>query len=150
MDILGYNPKEANRIMSSDYAIVTIDGSQAGLVQSVQAGYGHQVIPRFEAGSHHIYYVTGQGIGNISASRAVGVDFVAWQGIDKSANGELIPVTIESNATGSFGESFVGAGGQTKSLKYRGGVIQNYTVAFNVSGLDVSESVQVMCASLEK
>lgn len=149
-DILGYDNKNVGRIMSSDYALIKIDGEQIGLVQNVQAGYQHNVQPRFEAGSHHIYFVTGQGQGSISVGRSVGTKFLGFAGIDKAANGALIPVGLASAAGGNFQESFDGKEGDATALKFSGGVVQGISLQYNTGGLDVSENIQIVVGLLEK
>lgn len=149
-DALGYEGKQVGRIMSSDYALVKVDGGQVGLAQSVQAAYQHAVQPRFEAGSHHLYWVTGQSQGSMSVGRSVGTDFLGVEGLDKSASGALLAMSIQSTAGGEFGESFDGTGGSTKNLRFRGAVPQSINVTINAGGLDVSEGINIAVGLMEK
>ena len=55
-NILGYTrTKDTKRLISSDFAAISLDSGsgELGLVQQASAQYGHQVIPRFEAGSSY-------------------------------------------------------------------------------------------------
>lgn len=133
------------RIISSDYAALSFAG-ELKLVQSAQLNYGHQVIPRFEAGSSELYWVTGQAQGRITIQRAVSQGGM-FGGVDaeKAANGALIEFGMEVKKLDG-GVSVTGA----TNINFTGGVVVNLTASVQTGSLDVSEGVEVAFANMDK
>src|ERR1700761_7118098 len=69
-------------LFSSDYSSIYFENSagaglttpaqRAGLIQNATCAYQHNVQPRFEAGSHNLYWVTGQSMGTLQLGRLIG------------------------------------------------------------------------------
>lgn len=138
------------RIISSDYAALSFGGGGGNdklkLVQSAQLNYGHQVIPRFEAGSSELYWVTGQAQGRITVQRAVSQSGMFGEvEADKAANGTLIKFSM---AVEKLGNS-VSVSGST-NINFTGGVVVNLTASVQTGSLDVSEGVEIAFAGMDK
>jgi len=154
-NILGYGRDQVTeRLISSDYAALSLTGGGSGtikLVQNAQLNYGHQVIPRFEAGSSELYWVTGQAQGRINIGRAVssGGVFANIKPQD-AATGELVSFSLEikDNAGGNGSISGVkGVTGET-NISFEGGVVVNLTANITTGNLDVAEGVEIAFADM--
>ena len=131
--------------ISSDYAALSIDDKLA-LVQSAQLNYGHQVIPRFEAGSAELYWVTGQAQGRITVQRAVSQGGMFGEvKADQAASGDLIKFSMEVKDING-GVSVSG----NKNISFTGGVVVNLTASVQTGSLDVSEGVEIAFANMDK
>ena len=138
-NILGYRrDDDTKRLISSDYAALRFGGADGGkvkLVQSAQLTYGHQVTPRFEAGS----------------SRAVSSGgFFAGVDPQQAAGGSLVGfnLALDNFETGNSGGQ-VSATGKS-SLQFKGGVIANLTATVTTGSLDVSEGVEIAFSEMLK
>lgn len=137
--------QDTERIISSDYAALSIDKKLA-LVQSAQLNYGHQVIPRFEAGSSELYWVTGQAQGRITVQRAVSQGGMFGEvKADQAASGDLINFSMEVTDING-GVSVTG----NKNINFTGGVVVNLTASVQTGSLDVSEGVEIAFANMDK
>ena len=156
-NILGYRrDDDTKRLISSDYAALRFGGAGGGqekvkLVQSAQLTYGHQVTPRFEAGSSQLYWVTGQAQGRITLGRAVSSGgFFAGVDPQQAAGGSLVGfnLSLDDFTAGNAGGQ-VSATGKS-SLQFKGGVIANLTATVTTGSLDVSEGVEIAFSEMLK
>ena len=156
-NILGYHrDNKTERLISSDYAALSFtEGGKKGkikLVQNAQLNYGHQVIPRFEAGSSELYWVTGQAQGRINIGRAVSSAGI-FSNIEPqdAATGTLVGFSLEVKDTAGGG-SIAGVEGITgeKSVSFKGGVIVNLTANITTGNLDVAEGIEIAFADMVK
>jgi len=151
-NILGYKRDEnTKRLISSDYAALKFGAADVKLVQNAQLTYGHQVTPRFEAGSSQLYWVTGQAQGRITLGRAVSSGGF-FSGLDpqKAAGGSLVSFNL---SIGGFEASNKGGQvsvGSNTTLNFEGGVIANLTATVTTGSLDVSEGVEIAFSELVK
>tara|TARA_B100002019_G_scaffold268621_1_gene260742 strand:+ start:516 stop:971 length:456 start_codon:yes stop_codon:yes gene_type:complete len=148
-NIFSYERKQdTERLISSDYAAISFGGGEQhlALVQSAQLNYGHQVIPRFEAGTSELYWVTGQAQGRVTIQRAVSQGGMFGNvDADKAAKGELIKFSMEVKDLDG-GVTVTG----TKNISFTGGVVVNLTASIQTGSLDVSEGVEVAFANMNK
>lgn len=147
-NIFSYERKQdTERLISSDYAAISFGGGDTlALVQSAQLNYGHQVIPRFEAGTSELYWVTGQAQGRVTIQRAVSQGGMFGNvDADKAAKGELIKFSMEVKDLDG-GVTVTG----TKNISFTGGVVVNLTASIQTGSLDVSEGVEVAFANMNK
>ena len=146
-NIFEYERKaDTKRLISSDYAALSID-KELALVQSAQLNYGHQVIPRFEAGTSELYWVTGQAQGRITVQRAVSQGGMFGEvKAEQAATGELIEFSM---AVRDLQGGMVEVNG-TKNINFTGGVVVNLTASIQTGSLDVSEGVEIAFANMDK
>jgi hypothetical protein len=147
-NILGYNrTKDTKRLISSDFAAISLDSSaELGLVQQASAQYSHQVIPRFEAGSSNLFWVTGQSQGTVTLGRAVSQDgFFGSLRPQDAAGGTLVKLNINMKNANLQNQVKTGAG---KSIHFTGGIIAAMSSQISAASLDVSESVTINCAEM--
>jgi len=152
-NILGYKRDDnTKRLISSDYAALKFGtGGSIKLVQNAQLTYGHQVTPRFEAGSSQLYWVTGQAQGRITLGRAVSSGGF-FSGLDpqKASGGSLVSFNLSIggfDAANKGGQITVGS---NTTLNFEGGVIANLTATVTTGSLDVSEGVEIAFSELLK
>ena len=147
-NILGYNrTKDTKRLISSDFAAISLDAEAGlGLVQQASAQYGHQVIPRFEAGSSNLFWVTGQSQGTVTLGRAVSQDgFFGSLKPQEAAGGTLVKLNINMKDANLLNQVKTGAG---SSIHFTGGIIAAMSSNISAASLDVSESVTINCAEM--
>ena len=148
-NILGYTrTKDTKRLISSDFAAISLDSGsgELGLVQQASAQYGHQVIPRFEAGSSNLFWVTGQAQGTLTLGRAVSQDgFFGSLKPQDAAGGTLVKVHINMKDANLQNQVRTGAG---SSIHFAGGIIAALSSNISAASLDVSESVTINCAEM--
>ena len=151
-NILGYDRKEeTQRLISSDYAALSFGdgGAKIKLVQNAQLTYGHQVTPRFEAGSSELYWVTGQAQGRITLGRAVSKGgFFGGLDPQAAAGGSLIKFNLSVGGLGAQNAGGEISVGKDTSLNFEGGVIANLTATVTTGSLDVSEGVEIAFSEL--
>ncbi len=141
--------------MSSDYAAVFLSntpggrGSTAerlGLVQNAQLSYQHNVQPRFEVGSHELYFLTGQSIGAIGMGRLVGERGIL-EGISFGNAGNALRKGVMGAVEFKFGRlGLVDAQVRQDVVTLSGVVLQQIALNFGVGSFDVSESLSAQAA----
>ena len=151
-NILGYTrTKDTKRLISSDFAAISLDSGggdsgQLGLVQNATAQYGHQVIPRFEAGTSELYWVTGQAQGTITLARAVSQDgFFGSLKPQEAAGGTMVQLNINMKDADLSNQIRTGAG---SSIHFYGGIISAMSSSISTASLDVQESVTINCSEM--
>ena len=147
-NILGYTrTKDTKRLISSDFAALSLDsGGELGLVQQATAQYGHQVIPRFEAGSSNLFWVTGQAQGTITLGRAVSQDgFFGQLRPQDAAGGTLVKMHLNMKKANLDNQVSTGAG---SAIHFSGGIISALSSNVSAASLDVSESVTINVAEM--
>lgn len=150
-NVLGYDRSDTTaRLISSDYAAISFGTSEVGLVQSAQLNYGHQVIPRFEAGSSNLYWVTGQAQGRITVQRAVSSKGLFGSiDVGEAAKGTLAKFSLKIEDAGfTAGGNIANVSGDT-NINFSGGVIVNITASVQTGNLDVSEGVEIAFAEMD-
>ncbi len=160
IDFFGYERMNVGQyIYSSDYAALyfanTVGGSavsaqKAGLVQSAAVSYQHNVQPRFEAGSHELYWLTGQSLGSVQVGRLVG-----QRGILEGVKSGNAPNNIRKGVLGGVEFKIGRLGLQGISviqevLILSGCVLSAYGISFNVGGLEVQESMTIQTALMKR
>ena len=144
-DIFGYD-KTVSRLISSDQAGIKLKGADFKLVQNVRFTYQHQVIPRFEAGSADLYWISGQSQGSATFGRAVSqqgfLDGVNGLGQAARVDGDLLEFQVGVGPGGG------GAGDMTNRLTFGGGLFQSIGGSINTQGLDVSSEINLVFGSL--
>lgn len=160
IDFYGYDrAKVGQYIYSSDYAALffanTAGGSgvsaqKAGLVQSAAVSYQHNVQPRFEAGSHELYWLTGQALGTLQVGRLVG-DKGLLDGIRYgNSPGDLRKGVLGSVEFKIGRLNMTGVSVKQEVLIMSGCVLAAYGVSFNVGGLEVQESMTIQTAMVKR
>lgn len=160
IDFYGYERANAGQyLLSSDYAAIyfantaggaSVSASRAGLVQSAGVSYQHAVQPRFEAGSHELYWLTGQAQGAVQIGRLISdkgiLDGVRHgRGTNDIRKGVLGGVEFKIGRLGLQGISI-----KQEVLILSGCVLQQYSVSFSVGGLEVAEGMSIQCAMLKR
>jgi len=144
-DILGYKMETPERLISSDNAFLLIGGN-VQLLQNVEGRYRHKVIPRYQASSSQMFWVSGQPGGEISTGRLVSKGgFFAGMPLDSAAC-RLVSATIGVNPGCSTFSVANGAG----SLTFSGGIVAEVGASINVGNLEVSESMTMIVSGLRK
>jgi hypothetical protein len=160
IDFYGYERARVGQyLLSSDYAAIyfantaggaSVSASRAGLVQSAAVSYQHQVLPRFEAGSHELYWLTGQATGAVQVGRLIS-DKGILDGIrvGRASNdirkGVLGGVEFKIGRLGLQGISV-----KQEVLILSGCVLAVYNVSFSVGGLEVAEGMTIQTALLKR
>jgi hypothetical protein len=160
MDFYGYSRERVGQtIYSSDYASLyfanTAGGakasaSKAALVQSAALAYNQQVIPRFEGGSHELFWLTGQSRGTLQVGRLVGdkgiLDGIRYgSAVNDVRKGVLGGVEFKIGRLGMQGVTV-----KQEVLILSGCMLSGWGVSFNTGGLDVSESMSVEVALVKR
>lgn len=160
IDFFGYERANVGQyIYSSDYAALyfsnaaggaVANAGKAGLVQRATVAYQHNVQPRFEAGSHELYWLTGQALGSVQVGRLIG-DRGILDGVMHGANpndlrkGVLGAVEFKIGRIGLEGVSV-----RQEVLVLSGCVLSAYGISFDVGGLDVQESLTIQTALVKR
>ena len=160
IDFFGYErAKVGQYIYSSDYAALyfansaggsAVSASKAGLVQSAAMSYQHNVQPRFEAGSHELYWLTGQSLGTLQVGRLVGdkgiLDNIRYgNAVNDIRKGILGGVEFKIGRLGLTGVTV-----KQEVLILSGCVLAAYGISFNVGGLEVQESMTIQTALVKR
>jgi hypothetical protein len=160
IDFFGYTRQNVGQyIYSSDYAALyfsntpggaNVAAAKAGLVQSAAVSYQHNVQPRFEAGSHELYWLTGQSLGSVQVGRLIGdrgiLDGVRHgQDPNNIRKGVLGAVEFKIGRLGLQGISV-----RQEVLILSGCVLSAYGISFNVGGLEVQESMTIQTALVKR
>ena len=157
-DFFGYERQRPGQVIfSSDYAMVMFANSltgdpanKLGLVQAAGVSYQHNVQPRFETGSHELFWLTGQSLGAVQLTRLVGEQGILV-GIPQLADpndlrkGALGTVDIKMGRKGISGIAV-----SQSVLELSGCMMSNYGTSFSVGGLEVQESVTIQVAMMRK
>jgi hypothetical protein len=147
-DIFGYSrTAEANALVSSEYAVFTIDSSEVKLIQNCQVQYQHRVTPKFESGSSDLFWQTGQPQGTLNFSKLIGKGgFFDGFNFEKAC-GDLIKMDISlENNSGCEAIKLTATGG----LSFNKAMPQIYTAAWNVGSLDVTEGGTILLSQMSK
>lgn len=159
IDFYGYSRQHPGKYLySSDVAAIYFDNNctgtvqTAGLVQNVTANYQHSVLPRFEAGSSELYWVTGQAQGSVGMGRLISSAGLL-QGVNPGASGSSIE-------NGILGDVQIKIGKQDNNLRsvnlsqnlliMRGCVLSDYSCSFTTGALEVSESIAIKVALMKR
>lgn len=160
IDFFGYERANVGQyIYSSDYAALyfanspggtTAAAQKAGLVQSAAMSYQHNVQPRFEAGSHELYWLTGQSLGTLQVGRLVSdkgiLDGIRHgQAVNDVRKGILGGVEFKIGRLGMTGVTV-----KQEVLILSGCVLAAYGISFNVGGLEVQESMTIQTALVKR
>jgi hypothetical protein len=151
-DFLAYerNVVPNGQLFSAEFATISLgSGSRMGLVQNVQASYGHSVNARFESGSATLFWQTGQPQGQIQAGRLVGRGgfFSAFTELQDTC-GRIIGVRIGLDGEGGCAAASTMDRG--RALSFDGVVLENLSMGWSAGGLDINESVAMRAASLRQ
>lgn len=160
IDFYGYKKEKVGKqILSSDFAALYFastpggaasPANKLGLVQGAAVAYQQQVQPRFEAGSHELYWLSGQSMGSVTAGRLIGENGIL-DGIQHVDN----PNRLDHGALGSI-EFKLGrlslerVAVRQDVLVMRGCVLQGFSLQFNAGGLDVSEQLTIQTALMKR
>ena len=159
VDFYGYERDYAGTYLySSDVAAIYFDNNgvgnpqRAGLVQNVQASYQQSVLPRFEAGSSELYWVTGQAQGSVGCGRLVSYQGLldginVGQGTSDLRNGILGSVTIK---IGKLAGQLRQVQLPQSQLIMKGCVLQGYSTSFTTGALEVAESMAIQVALMKR
>jgi hypothetical protein len=159
IDFYGYERDHAGTYLySSDVAAIYFDNNgidtpqRAGLVQNVAASYQHAVLPRFEAGSSELYWVTGQAKGDVSVGRLVAFNGLLdgiqpGDGSTNLMNGILGGINIK---IGKLAGSLRAVSLPQSQLVLAGCVLQGYSCSFSAGALEVSEQLGIQVAFMKK
>jgi hypothetical protein len=159
IDFYGYERDYAGTYLySSDVAAIYFDNNgagtpqRAGLVQNVSASYQHSVLPRFEAGSSELYWVTGQAQGSVGMGRLVSYGGLlsgiqVGQGSSDLRNGILGGVNIK---IGKLAGQLRQVALPQSQLVMTGCVLESYSTSFTTGALEVSEMTAIRVALMKK
>ena len=159
IDFYGYERDYAGTYLySSDVAAIYFDNNgvnnpkRAGLVQNVQASYQQSVLPRFEAGSSELFWVTGQSQGSVGCGRLVSFQGLleginVGQGSSDLRNGILGAVTIK---IGKLAGQLRQVQLPQSQLIMKGCVLQGYSTSFTTGALEVAESMAIQVALMKR
>jgi len=159
IDFYGYERDYAGTYLySSDVAAIYFDNNglgnpyRAGLVQNVSASYQHSVLPRFEAGSSELYWVTGQAQGSVGMGRLVSYGGLLQgiqpgQGSSDLKNGILGGVNIK---IGKLAGQLRQVSLPQSQLVMSGCVLASYSTSFTTGALEVSEMTAIQVALMKK
>jgi hypothetical protein len=160
IDLFGYSRAEAGHYLySSDYAAVYFANTPGGavspagkaaLVQSAGVSYQHNVQPRFESGSHELYWVTGQSLGTLQMARLIG-DRGFLDGINYGRAANDLRKGVLGGVEFKVGqESMVGVSVKQDVLVLSGCVLSAWGTSFNVGGLEVQEALTIQTALVKR
>ena len=160
IDFFGYErQKVGTYIFSSDYASIyfsnapggtAVAAAKAGLVQSAAVSYQHNVQPRFEAGSHELYWLTGQSLGSVQVGRLIG-DRGILDGVQYGQDPNNIKKGLLGGVEFKIGRlGLQGITTRQEVLMLSGCVLSAYGVSFNVGGLEVQESMTIQTALVKR
>jgi hypothetical protein len=144
-DYWGYNRTvEPNgTLVSSEHATFDLGGRMA-LVQQVSANYAQNIMPKFEAGSATLRWLTGQAQGVINMDKLVGKEgfFEAFAALVDSC-GSL--QTVKIGLSGDAGcAAAITPGGRT--INYSGAVPAEVRTRFSAGQLEVQEGTTLRAA----
>lgn len=127
-----------------------VGAAKAGLIQNAAVSYQQNVQPRFEAGSHELYWLTGQAMGSVQVGRLIG-DRGILDGVVYGND----PNNIKKGLLGGieFKIGRLGLAGITvkqEVIMLSGCVLSAYGISFNVGGLEVQESMTIQTALLKR
>lgn len=141
-DYFGYNKEtQANKVVSSDNAIINVGKGQLGLVQQFNGTYSHQVEPRYEMGSSTLYWIQGKPSGQFQVSKLVGEEGILEAFKGDEACGDLRQLSVDLGG----GTCSVGS----RAINFSGAKLQSVSVNGNVGGLDIAESATFVVAEME-
>lgn len=159
IDFYGYERDHAGTYLySSDVAAIYFDNNgigtpnRAGLVQNVQAAYQHSVLPRFEAGSSELFWVTGQAQGSVAMGR-----LVAYNGLLDGLNPGTGQTDLRNGILGGVNIKIGKLAGALRSVNIpqsqlimAGCVLQGYSCSFTTGALEVSEMTAISVAFMKR
>ena len=127
-----------------------MSASRAGLVQNAAVSYQHNVQPRFEAGSHELYWLTGQSMGVVQVGRLIS-DKGILDGVRHGRASNDIRKGILGGVEFKIGRlGLQGISVKQEVLILSGCVLSAYGVSFNVGGLEVQEAMTIQTALLKR
>lgn len=114
--------------------------------------YQHAVLPRFEAGSSELYWVTGQSKGDVSVGRLVAyngmIDGIRpGQGTSNLQNGILGGINIK---IGKMSGALRAVSLPQSQMVLAGCVLAGYTCSFTTGALEVSEQLGIQVAFMKQ
>ncbi len=165
-DFFGYQRNNAGSYLySSDFASVYFENSaggsaatpaqRAGLVQNCTVAYQQNVQPRFEAGSHELYWLAGQALGSIQMGRLIG-DAGILNGVSVGGggndlrNGILGGIDFKIGRKGSQLNASTAITTTQSVLVLRGCVLSGYGASFSTGGLEVQEAMTIQTALMRR
>jgi hypothetical protein len=135
--------KKAGEVITGDYATFSLGGTKIGLVASVQVAYQHDVNFTRELGSADAYLTSGNPMGNLSASRAVGPSGM-FKTFKPAACGFIESASVTLNGKGNCANITTGAGVNIRNVIVR-------SIAFDASaGREITENVSAVFTYLGK
>lgn len=153
VDLFGYQKERVGDfIYSSDYASLffanantatNTTAGKAGMVQSVSINYQHNVQPRFETGSHSLYWTSGQSIGEVQVGRLVG-DAGLLNGIQPGRSPNDLRKGILGHVEAKIGrQGITGIALKQDVLVLSGCVMRGYGLSWSVGGVDIQEGITI-------
>lgn len=160
LDFFGYERSQVGSYLySSDYAALyfanspggaSVSAKKAGLVQSAAISYQHNVQPRFEAGSHELFWLTGQSLGTLQVGRLIG-DQGILEGIKYGNARNDIRKGILGGVEFKIGKlGLAGVAVRQEVLVLSGCVLSAFGLSFSVGGLEVQEAITVQTALVKR
>ena len=160
IDFFGYERANAGQyIYSSDYASLffantpggpATPAGRASMIQSCALSYQHNVIPKFEGGSHELYWLTGQSLGTLQVGRLVG-DKGILEGIRSGNAANDIRKGILGGVEFKVGRTNLqGVAVKQEVIILSGCVLAAWGISFNVGGLEVQEAMTIQTALVKR
>lgn len=160
LDFFGYERQHVGQFLySSDYAALyfantaggaSVSAEKAGLVQNATLAYQHNVQPRFEAGSHELYWITGQSLGTLQVGRLVG-DRGILDGIRfRDARNDLRKGLLGAVEFKVGRQNLTGVNVRQEVLVLSGCVLAAYGISFSVGALEVQEPMTIQTALVKR
>lgn len=159
-DFFGYSrEKVGSFLLSADYASLyfanipggtAVAAQKAGLVQNATLAYQQQVQPRFETGSHELFWLTGQSLGTLQVSRLVGEKGIL-DGVSVNNNSNNLRKGLIGSVEMKLGrQGLTGLTVKQQVIALSGCVMGNIGLGWGVGGFDVQESFSVSVALMKK
>lgn len=160
IDFFGYTRANAGQyIYSSDYASLyfsntpggpAVPAGRAGMVQSCALSYQHNVLPKFEGGSHELYWITGQALGALQVGRLVS-DKGILEGIRSGNAANDLRKGILGGVEFKIGRvNMTGVSVKQEVMMLSGCVLASWGISFNVGGLEVAEAMTIQTALVKR
>lgn len=144
-DIFGYKKDvKSKEILSADFATISFADEKAKLIQSVDGSYSHQVVPKFEAGSSALYWVSGQPMGSLQLSRVVGSKGWFQSFADTNISCAVLkPITVRLD-----GDNLCQAEVSNKTLKLEDAILETLKFSYSAGSLDITEAVTMKVSKM--
>lgn len=131
------------QVRGSEFAKVYM-GAIVALAQTFNVQYGRPTKPVMSIGDPNIYFVPGQGQGNVTLSRLLGAEGMLSLINDGIANCGTIQ-NLQMSVGG--GRCLVAA---SQTLNFGGGILESVSIGMQSSQPEIVESYQMKISSLER